>query len=309
MEEKKRREIPMTFNQDDYFSTQKQRDEELIEKIDINLIDDFKKHPFKVQENLELEMLQESIKEKGIIHAVVVRKKSNGRFEMISGHRRKYACLRLGMEKIPCIIKNLSDDDATIFMVDSNLQREKILPSEKAFAYKLKQDAMSHQGKTSDQFGPKLTTQKIGEKHGDSSSKVKRYIRLTYLIPELLEMVDNYELGNTPKIGISPAVELSFLKKEEQQFLAEYINSELVTPNLSQTQEFKRLSQENLLSTSKLKEIMSKQKPNQIQRIGIEEEKLYEVIPKSLNKDDIEAFVIKACSFYTKFLKKRDMER
>lgn len=309
MEVRKKQDIPMTFDTSEYFKTQKQRDEEIIEKIDISLVDDFQNHPFKIIENAELEMLKKSISECGIMNPAIIRQKEHGRYEMISGHRRKYVCQQLNIKQIPCIIKNLSDDEATIFMVDSNLQREKLLPSEKAHAYKMKQLALSHQGKTSVQFDPKLTTEKIGKEHGDSSSQVKRYIRLTNLIPELLEMVDNHELGKTPKIGFSPSVEISFLTEQEQKDLLIWIESEFTTPSLAQAQEMKRLSLKHELSGSKIREIMSVQKGNQKNKIGINEEELRKVIPSSIHSNDLEDFIIKAVNHYTKYLKKKDLEK
>lgn len=298
----------MTFDTSEYFKSQKQRDEETIEKIDISLIDDFQDHPFKIIENAELEMLKKSISECGIMNPAIVRQRKHGRYEMISGHRRKYVCQQLNIQQIPCIIKNLSDDEATIFMVDSNLQREKLLPSEKAYAYKMKQLALSHQGKASDQIGPKLTTEKIGTEHGDSSTQVKRFIRLTNLIPELLEMVDNHELGKSPKIGLSPASEISFLTEQEQKNLLAWIESEFTTPSLAQAQEMKNLSLKHELTGSKIREIMSVQKGNQKNKIGIDEEELRKVIPSSIHSDDLEDFIIKAVTHYTKYLKKKDLE-
>lgn len=313
MSEKKKQEIPIPFELDDFFTTQAERNEqkkEKIETIDISLIDNFEKHPFKVIENEELTILKESIKENGVLSAIIVREKANGRYELISGHRRKYACQLLEMDKIPCVIKNLSDDEATIFMVDSNLQREKILPSEKAFAYRMKLEAIRHQGKsTSRQLVGKLeSADVIGNDSGDSGRTVQRYIRLTYLIPELLQIVDNYDLGEEPKIAFNPAVELSFLSKEEQKFLVEYITSNLVTPSLSQAQELKRLSQSGNLTEEKIYDLLDKEKPNQIIKFKIQEDKLFEVLPKNIAREKVENYVIKACEFYTKHLKVKERE-
>ena len=203
MNEKKKQEIPMDFKLDDFFTSQEQRDDdkkEKVETIDISLIDDFKEHPFKVIENDELKSLEESIQNSGVLSPVIVRPKDDGRYEMISGHRRKFACNKLGIETIPCLVKNLTDDEATIFMVDSNLQREKLLPSEKAFAYKMKYEALKHQGTSLPQdttlrpVGTKLRSASIlAEEVNESARQIQRYIRLTNLIPELLEMVDNAE--------------------------------------------------------------------------------------------------------------------
>ena len=321
MNEKKKQEIPMPFSLDDFYTTQEQRDEdnkEKIEDIDISLIDNFKDHPFKVVDNDELKSLKESIKTNGVLSPAIIRKKYDGRYEMISGHRRKYASELLGLNTMPCIIKDLTDDEAIIFMVDSNLQREKLLPSEKAFAYKMKYDAMKHQGKTSGPLnqkeltsGPldqKWSAEIIGDEVGESEKTIRRYIRLTYLIPELLNMVDNIELKQTPAIALRTAVEISFLKKEEQMALANYIELYLVTPSVAQAIELKKLSQQNLLTEATISEKMSKYKPNQIPQFKITEDKLYNVIPKNIRRDKVEDFVIKACEYYSKVLKQRERD-
>ena len=321
MNEKKKQEIPMPFSLDDFYTTQEQRDEdnkEKIEDIDISLIDNFKDHPFKVVDNDELKSLKESIKTNGVLSPAIIRKKEDGRYEMISGHRRKYASELLGLNTMPCIIKDLTDDEAIIFMVDSNLQREKLLPSEKAFAYKMKYDAMKHQGKTSGPLnqkeltsGPldqKWSAEIIGDEVGESEKTIRRYIRLTYLIPELLNMVDNIELKQTPAIALRTAVEISFLKKEEQMALANYIELYLVTPSVAQAIELKKLSQQNLLTEATISEKMSKYKPNQIPQFKITEDKLYNVIPKNIRRDKVEDFVIKACEYYSKVLKQRERD-
>lgn len=321
MNEKKKQEIPMDFKLDDFFTSQEQRDEnqkERIEEIDISLIDDFVDHPFKVVENDELKSLEESIQTNGILSPVIIRQKDDGRYEMISGHRRKFACNKLGIEKIPCLIKNLTDDQATIFMVDSNLQREKLLPSEKAFAYKMKYDALVHQGKTSvlhdqnetsGQVGQKLTTDILGEEKGDSGRQVRRYIRLTNLVPELLEMVDNSELGKSPSIAFNPAVELSYLVEDEQRDLVDFIDDEESTPSLAQAIKMKKLSQEGTLDIDTIHDIMEEQKPNQITKFKIPEEKLMKVIPKNIDRSNVENFVLKACEYYSNHLKQRENER
>ena len=199
-----KQEIPMSFNLDDFYTTQEQRDDEKkekIEEVNISLIDNFKNHPFKVLDNEEMQTLENSIKNNGLMEAVIIRPKEDGRFEMISGHRRLMACKKLGLETIPCRIRELTDDEATIYMVDSNLHREKLLPSEKAFAYKMKYEALRHQGTSLPQdstLRPVVTKFRsddiLGEEHGDSGRQVQRYIRLTNLIPKLLQMVDNSEL-------------------------------------------------------------------------------------------------------------------
>ena len=320
MNEKKKQEIPMPFKFDDFFTTQEQRDEEAkehIEEIDISLIDNFKDHPFKVIDNDDMKSLKESIKVSGVLSPVIVREKEDGRYEMISGHRRKYACESLGIDKIKCIIKNLSDDEATIFMVDSNLQREKLLPSEKAFAYKMKYEALKHQRKTPAnqhdtevrQVGAVVRSDDIlGEEHGDSGRQVQRFIRLTYLIPELLNMVDNSELKESPSIALTPAVELSYLKPDEQKLLVEFINYNLATPSHAQAIELRNLSQKKLLVEETLNNVMNREKPNQILQFKIKEEKLFKVIPKNIERDKVEDFVLKACEYYSKHIRQKERD-
>lgn len=319
MIDKKKQEIPIPFKLDDFFTTQEEREDnqkEKVESIEISLIDDFKEHPFKVIENDELQALEESIKTNGILSPIIVRKKDDGRYEMISGHRRKFACNKLGIDKIPCLVKDLNDDEATIFMVDSNLHREKLLPSEKAFAYKMKMDAMCHQGTylqngdTSRQLGDKLKSVDIlASKSDDSARQIHRYIRLTNLVPELLEMVDNSELGKIPSIAFNPAVELSYLKEDEQRDLVDYIDDEESTPSLAQAIQMKKLSQNDELDLDTIHDIMSQQKPNQIAKFKISEEKLNSVLPKNIERDKVEDFVIKAVDYYSKHLKQRSIER
>ena len=317
MNEKKKQEIPMDFKLDDFFTSQEQRDDdkkEKVETIDISLIDDFKEHPFKVIENDELKSLEESIQTSGVLSPVIVRPKDDGRYEMISGHRRKFACNKLGIETIPCLVKNLTDDEATIFMVDSNLQREKLLPSEKAFAYKMKYEALKHQGTSLPQgttlrpVGTKLRSDSIlAEEVNESARQIQRYIRLTNLVPELLEMVDNAECGLSPSIAFRPAVELSYLMEDEQRDLVDFIDDEEATPSLAQAIKMKKLSQDGNLDIDTIHEIMEEQKANQITKFKIPEEKLMKVIPKNVDRSNVEDFVIKACEYYSKHLRQRDM--
>lgn len=233
MEEKRKGSIAPNFNLDDFFTTEEERQDakkEKIEDIDISLIDNFPKHPFKVVDNDELDRLKDSIKTNGLLEPIIIRPKENGRYELISGHRRKRASELLGLQTIKAVVRDLSDDEAVIYMVDSNLHREKLLPSEKAFAYKMKYDAIKHQGKTlgpqnqkietSGPLDQKLTSSEvIGKAVGESEKTIRRYIRLTYLTPDLLQYVDNSELKETPSIALRPAVELSYLSKEEQEDL------------------------------------------------------------------------------------------
>ena len=314
-----KQEIPMSFNLDDFYTTQEQRDDEKkekIENIDIKLIDNFKDHPFKVLDNDELKTLEDSIKTNGLMEAVILRPKKDGRYEMISGHRRLLACKKLGLESIPSRVRNLTDDEAIIYMVDSNLHREKLLPSEKAYAYKMKLEAMKHQGtylqddETSRQLGDKLKSVDIlSSKSEDSARQIHRYIRLTYLIPELLQMVDNAELKENPSIALNPAVNLSYLTKEEQKMLAEYIEFNLVTPSLEQAIKLKELSKGGILKEENIETLLDVPKANQIQKFKINEEKLFDVVPKNIERDKLEDFVIKACEFYSKHLRQKNMER
>ena len=314
-----KQEIPMSFNLDDFYTTQEQRDDEKkekIENIDIKLIDNFKDHPFKVLDNDELKTLEDSIKTNGLMEAVILRPKKDGRYEMISGHRRLLACKKLGLESIPSRVRNLTDDEAIIYMVDSNLHREKLLPSEKAYAYKMKLEAMKHQGtylqddETSRQLGDKLKSVDIlSSKSEDSARQIHRYIRLTYLIPELLQMVDNAELKENPSIALNPAVNLSYLTTEEQKMLAEYIEYNFVTPSLEQAIKLKELSRGGILREDNIEKLLDVPKANQIQKFKINEDRLFNVVPKNIERDKLEDFVIKACEFYSKHLRNKERER
>ncbi len=298
---------PMPFTVDSFFTTQEQRDEEKkekVEEISIDLLDEFPNHPFKVLKNEELSKLEESIKDNGVLEPIIVRKKDD-RYEIVSGHRRKLASTLVGLKSIPCIVRNMNDDEATIYMVDSNMHRETILPSEKARAYKMKLDALNHQGKTSDQVGPKLRSNEIVAKDVDESiSQIKRYIRLNELIPELLDMVDNKE------IAFNPAVELSYLKKKEQEVLLDTMNYCDATPSHAQAIILKKLSQNGELNDERIVDLMEQEKPNQISKIKIREDKIQSVIPKNLRIDNYEDFVVKACEYYGRHLiKNREQER
>ena len=296
---------------DDFFTTQEERDAEKLEKvvnISLSDIDDFPKHPFKVDVNDEMQEMVESIKDKGVLVPAIVREKGNGKYEMVSGHRRKKASEILKLDTIPCIVRDLTDDEATIIMVDSNLQREKILSSEKAFAYKLKMEALNHQGKkTCCQVGDKLkSVDIIAKENNESSRQVHRFIRLTELIPELLQMVDNGELGLSPKIARSPAVEISYLSKEEQGNLLDIIEFYDCTPSLSQAINFKVLSQNKSLTVEKMEDIMSMEKPNQTPKLKVSMNRLKNVLPPSLRNDrEREEYVIQAVEFYDKYQKKQ----
>ncbi len=299
---------------DDLFTTQEQRDDKKREKvmdIDLSMIDDFPNHPFKVLENEDFRKLSESISESGVLVPTLVRPKPDGRYEMVSGHRRKKASEYAGRETLPCIVRELTDDEATIIMVDSNLHREKILPSEKAYAYKMKLEALKHQGirsdLTSDQVGQKLSSRDlIAEGAEDSSTQIQRYIRLTNLISELLEMVDNDVLGEKPSIAFNPAVALSFLTEEQQYMLYECIDYLDATPSLSQAQRMKKLSEEGRLDDGMIEDILGEEKANQVPKIRFNESRIRKVLPKSIDNEHIEDFVIKSIEYYSKYLKQRE---
>jgi ParB family chromosome partitioning protein len=275
-----------------------------IENIDISKIDEFKDHPFQIRDDDSFLELKQSIKCNGLLIPVLLRDKENGRYEMISGHRRLKAMKELGLKTIPSFIKSLSNDQAVIEMVDSNMYREKILPSEKAFAYKMKLDALKHQGKTTDQKGPKLTVEKIGKDNGDSSSQVKRYVRLTYLIPELLQLVDDTVLKDRRTaltMGINPAVELSYLTMEEQKTVYMGITYEDLTPSLGQAVKIRELAKSGKLSFDSLEEILCEEKGNQKEQISFNKERIEKALPGELLKRDkryIEQYILKAIDFY-----------
>ena len=272
--------------------------------IPVEKIHPFEGHPYKVLDNEEMNTLIESIQQKGVISPIVVRPLENteDEYEIISGHRRLRASVKAGLETVPALIYAVSRDEAAIMLVDSNLHREHILPSERAFAYKLKAEALKHQGKRSDltsvQVAPKLATEQIGVTESISKDTVKRYIRLTYLIPELLELVDE------EKIALTPAVELSYLSDEEQYSLLGTIEEEDRTPSLSQAVRFKKLSQAGELSDESIETIMQEDKANQKPMFKVSMERLQKVAPKVKDKD-FEDFVLKACEHYYRYLQRQ----
>ena len=272
----------------------------LIEKLH-----EFENHPYKVQDNEEMERLSESIREHGVLSPIIVRPKENteDEYEIISGHRRVMASKKAGIVEVPALIVSLDRDAAAIVLVDSNLHREHILPSEKAFAYKMKLEAMKHQGwrsdLTSNQLGGKLETAEIvGEEAGDSKNQVRRYIRLTNLIPEILEYVDD------GRISFTPAVELSYLNEQEQYDLLEQMEINDCTPSLSQACRFKKISYEQGLTPEIIAEIMSEEKANQTEMFKVPMERIRKYIPKG-NAKQTEDFVLKACEHYYKVLQRK----
>ena len=295
---------------DDLFSTQEQRDEEKLSKIrDIPLteIDDFPDHPFKVRDDEDMAQLVESIKERGIITPATVRQKEDGRYELISGHRRKRACELAGFDTLRCEVVELNRDEATILMVESNYQRSQILPSEKAFAYKMRLEAMKRQGErtdlTCDPLGDKLVGTKsvmlLADKSDDSKTQIQRYIRLTKLVPELLEYVDD------GRIKMRPAVELSYLDEESQRDVVDEIDLNDATPSHDQTIRMRKFFEEGKLTTEAVQAIMSEEKPNQKEKIVLRGDRVRQLIPKNIPISQTEDFVCKALEHYNKFLRSR----
>lgn len=295
---------------DDLFTTQAQRDEEQLSKIrdiPLELIDDFPDHPFKVRDDEDMMQLVESVKERGVITPATVRQKEDGRYELVSGHRRKRACELAGFETLRSEIVDLNRDEATILMVESNFQRSEILPSEKAFAYKMRLEALSRQGKrtdlTSNPLGRKSdgkeTAQIIGEQSGDSQTQVRRYIRLTNLVPELLEFVDE------GRIKMRPAVELSYLDEDCQRDVVDEIDLNDATPSHDQTIRMRKLFNEGNLTTEAIHAVMSEEKPNQKEKIVLRGDRVRQLIPKNIPVSQTEDFVCKALEYYNKFLRNR----
>ena len=297
---------------DDLFSTDESRAEVQLEKI-VMLnpanISDFPNHPFKVKQDEAMAEMVDSVKQYGVLVPALVRPKADGSYEMIAGHRRKCAATLAGITEMPCIVRNLTDDEATIIMVDSNLQRETILPSEKAFAYKMKPEAIKRQGQRSDLTSTPLVSksrsnEELGQKNGDSREQVRRYIRLTELIPPMLDMVDN------GKIAFRPAVELSYLSKEQQQSLYDTMECEDCTPSLAQAIKMKEFSRDGKLTEEVILSIMQEEKPNQREKPAFRDERITRLIPKSIPRGQETDFVIRALEFYNRHLqRRRDQER
>lgn len=275
--------------------------------IEAEKLKPFENHPYHVKDDDEMMDLTESIKENGILSPLIVRPIENNEYEVISGHRRLHAGIKAGMDKVPVLIYEMDRDAAAIALVDSNIHRDNVLPSERAFAYKLKMEALSHQGKrtdlTSAQVEPKLSTEIIGESEKVSRETVKRYIRLTKLLPELLKYVDE------GRIAFTPAVELSYLNDIEQRDLIEVIESEDCTPSLSQAVRMKKLSQKGKLNDDKILEIMSEEKANQKERIKIPTERVRKYFPQSYSNAQIEEMIVKLCEAHYKRKQRNNFER
>ena len=296
---------------DDLFSTEESRAEaekEHVQEIPITEIDGFPEHPFHVDMDDAMREMVESIKRFGVLSPAVARQKEDGRYELISGHRRKKACELAGMECMPVIVRNMDRDEAIIFMVDSNLQRERLLPSEKAFSYKMRLEAMKRQGQrtdlTSSPLGTKLRSDtELAQRAGESRNQIQRYIRLTELIPDLLQMVDD------GKIAFRPAVELSYLTKEEQISLYEAMESEDCTPSLVQAIKIKKFSQEGRLNDDVILSILSEEKPNQREVYRLSKDRIDKYFPKGTPSEKIEEIICKALELYRKRERSREMER
>lgn len=291
---------------DDLFQTDESREEEKLSKIrdiPISEIDEFPDHPFKVLMDEDMEQLVESIKRNGVMTPATVRLKEDGRYELISGHRRKKACELAGLETLKCEVKELTRDEAIIVMVESNLQRSVILPSEKAFAYKMRLEAMKRQGERSDltssPMGTKLRSDaKLAEKVGESRNQIQRYIRLTELVPEILQMVDERQ------IAFRPAVEVSYLTEEQQYTLLEAMEYNDATPSLAQAIKMKKYNHDGKLTSEVIQSIMEEEKPNQKEKPAFRDERITKLIPKTVPRGQETDFVVKALEFYNRHLQR-----
>jgi len=306
-----KREIKLDLRSyDDIFSTQEQRDEEKLAKINeipLEQIDDFPDHPYKVRDDEDMEALIDSIKEHGIITPATVRKKEDGRYELISGHRRKRACEILRIPTLRAEIVDLTRDQATVLMVESNFQRSHILPSEKAFAYKMRYEAMKRQGQrtdlTSSPVGTKLRSDsEIAQESGDSRNQIQRYIRLTNLTPELLDLVDE------GRMKMRPAYEVSFLNKDQQVYLYYQINRNQATPSHDQTIRMRKMAENGNLTPEAIEAIMSELKPNQRERIVLQADRFNEVIPKHIKLMDREDYIYDALKFFGEYLREHSRD-
>lgn len=291
---------------DELFMTQQERADTRKPKVEehpLTELTPFKNHPFKVKNDAEMAELMKSIADAGVLSPALARPKEGGGYELISGHRRLAACKALGMDTMPVIVRRLTDEEAVITMVDSNLQREHILPSEKAFAYKMKLDALKHQGKTSAQVAQKLSVEIVGEAAGESKDQVRRYIRLTNLIPEILQMVDD------GKIALTPAVELSYLQPPEQETLFSIMDCDEVTPSLSQAQRLRRMSEEQRFTDSAVMQLMSEVKGNQVEYVKVPVDKLRSYFRPDTSMKQMTETLVKAMDFYNKHLERQRQNR
>ena len=291
---------------DELFMTEQERADTRkpkVEELPLSELTPFKNHPFKVKNDAEMAELMKSIADSGVLSPALARPREGGGYELISGHRRLAACKALGMDAMPVIVRDMTDEEAVITMVDSNLQREHILPSEKAFAYKMKLDALRHQGKASTQVAQKLSVEIVGEAAGESKDQVRRYIRLTNLIPEILQMVDD------GKIALTPAVELSYLQPSEQETLFSIMDCDEATPSLSQAQRLRRMSEEQRFTDSAVMQLMSEVKGNQVEYVKVPVDKLRSFFRPDTSVKQMTETLVKAMDFYNKHLERQHRER
>lgn len=299
----------MLTSLDSLFTTQEQRDEakrDSVQDIPISQISDFPEHPFKVKQDEAMLEMAESVRQYGVLVPGLVRQLEDGSYQMVSGHRRKLASELAGRDTIPCIVRDLTDDEAVIIMVDSNLQRERVLPSEKAFAYKMKLDAMRRQGQRTDLTSRPMvekleSVEKMGRDTGESGRQIQRYIRLTNLIPEILDMVDD------GRIAFRPAVELSYLTEQEQSALYDTMGREDCTPSLAQAIKMKAFSRDGKLTDAVIRSIMAEEKPNQKEQFRIPKERISKYFKPGMPARTMEDTIIKALDYYRK--RQREMER
>ena len=289
---------------DELFMTEQERADTRkpkVEELPLTELTPFKNHPFKVKNDAEMAELMKSIADAGVLSPALARPKEGGGYELISGHRRLAACKALGMDTMPVIVRKLTDEEAVITMVDSNLQREHILPSEKAFAYKMKLDALKHQGKSSGQLGQKWSRDELSDT--DSGRQIQRYIRLTNLIPEILQMVDD------GRIALTPAVELSYLQLSEQETLFSIMDCDEVTPSLSQAQRLRRMSEEQRFTDSAVMQLMSEVKGNQVEYVKVPVDKLRSYFRPDTSMKQMTETLVKAMDFYNKHLERQRRDR
>lgn len=298
-------DLGLTGYEELFMSTEERLDAKKpkVEAIPLADLTPFRNHPFKVKEDEEMAQLMRSIADAGVLSPALARSLPDGGYELISGHRRLAACKALGMDTMPVIIRDLTDEEAVITMVDSNLQREHILPSEKAFAYKMKMEALSHQGKTSRQVGERWSVSQISEAGTDSERQIHRYIRLTHLIPDILKLVDE------GKIALTPAVELSYLQPSEQEMLFSVMDSDEVTPSLSQARRLRRMSEAQTLTDDAVLQLLSEVKGNQVEYVKVPVDKLRSFFRPDTSVKQMTETLVKTMDFYNKHLARQRKDR
>lgn len=298
-------DLGLTGYEELFMSTEERLDAKKpkVEAIPLAALTPFRNHPFQVKEDEEMAQLMRSIADAGVLSPALARPLPDGGYELISGHRRLAACKALGMDTMPVIVRDLTDEEAVITMVDSNLQREHILPSEKAFAYKMKMEALKHQGRTLGQVGPKWSITEIAESTSDSERQIKRYIRLTNLIPDILKLVDE------GKIALTPAVELSYLQPSEQEMLFSVMDSDEVTPSLSQARRLRRMSEAQTLTDDAVLQLLSEVKGNQVEYVKVPVDKLRSFFRPDTSVKQMTETLVKAMDFYNKHLARQRKDR